>query len=348
MLVSTGTIIVFAGSTIPPGFLVCDGSAVSRTTYAALFAVIGTRYGGGDGSTTFNVPDLSGHISAELNFVMDYIIATESQTTGSGAVVLTDSPVLVRPNLGAASAASLVFTTTAGIIGSKGNSDADPGSVGEYLFARAPTPSSFSTVTITTATPGVVNWTAHPLKSGAPVCFTTTGALPAGIAAGAGYYVSSAGLAANSFRVSASIEDALAGISISTSGTQSGTHTASSGMPLKSGTVANVQALSLTPGDWDVRGTVGFRTGTSTSITFLAGGISLISGVINSGISDVEPAFFLRLAAEVPASNSNEHYPIATGRIRVGTPTTVYLVGRGDFTASTLHAYGWIAARRMR
>lgn len=56
----TGGIISFGGSSAPSGYLLCDGSAVSRTTYAALFAVLGTTYGTGDGSTTFNVPDLRG------------------------------------------------------------------------------------------------------------------------------------------------------------------------------------------------------------------------------------------------------------------------------------------------
>ena len=54
----TGVILPYAGSTAPTGFLLCDGSAVSRTTYSALFAITGTAYGVGDGSTTFNVPDL--------------------------------------------------------------------------------------------------------------------------------------------------------------------------------------------------------------------------------------------------------------------------------------------------
>ncbi|MBB2164345.1 hypothetical protein HLH26_07275 [Gluconacetobacter sp. 1b LMG 1731] len=49
-----------AGPTAPPGWLLCDGRLVSRTTYAALFAVVGTRFGGGDGSTTFALPDLRG------------------------------------------------------------------------------------------------------------------------------------------------------------------------------------------------------------------------------------------------------------------------------------------------
>lgn len=55
-----GIICPFGGSSAPSGFLMCNGQAVSRTTYAALFAVIGTTYGGGNGSTTFNVPDLRG------------------------------------------------------------------------------------------------------------------------------------------------------------------------------------------------------------------------------------------------------------------------------------------------
>ena len=57
--VPPGTVIIHAGGR-PPGWLTCIGSAVSRTTYAALFAAIGTTYGAGDGTTTFNLPDLRG------------------------------------------------------------------------------------------------------------------------------------------------------------------------------------------------------------------------------------------------------------------------------------------------
>jgi microcystin-dependent protein len=59
-LVPTGTVFTYAGSSAPTGWLLCDGSAVSRTTYAALFSLISTSYGSGDGSTTFNVPNTSG------------------------------------------------------------------------------------------------------------------------------------------------------------------------------------------------------------------------------------------------------------------------------------------------
>ncbi|WP_304349761.1 tail fiber protein [Comamonas testosteroni] len=58
--VPTGTVIMFSTSALPAGYLKCDGSAVSRTTYAKLFAVLGTLYGAGNGSSTFNLPDLRG------------------------------------------------------------------------------------------------------------------------------------------------------------------------------------------------------------------------------------------------------------------------------------------------
>ena len=62
-----GAIYMFAGATAPSGFLVCDGSAVSRETYAKLYAVIGTTYGVGDGTSTFNLPDLSGRVAMGLS-----------------------------------------------------------------------------------------------------------------------------------------------------------------------------------------------------------------------------------------------------------------------------------------
>ena len=59
-IVPTGSVHVMATTTVPTGYLECDGSAISRTTYSDLFATIGTTWGAGDGSSTFNVPDLRG------------------------------------------------------------------------------------------------------------------------------------------------------------------------------------------------------------------------------------------------------------------------------------------------
>lgn len=62
-----GSFIWFCGSTAPPGYLVCNGQAVARLTYPALFAAIGVTYGAGDGSTTFNVPDTRGYFVRSLD-----------------------------------------------------------------------------------------------------------------------------------------------------------------------------------------------------------------------------------------------------------------------------------------
>jgi microcystin-dependent protein len=59
---ATGTILSWTDTSVPSGFLECDGAAVSRSTYAALFAVIGTTYGAGNGSTTFDLPDLQDNV----------------------------------------------------------------------------------------------------------------------------------------------------------------------------------------------------------------------------------------------------------------------------------------------
>jgi len=61
--IPTATIVPWSSSSVPTGFLECDGSAVSRTTYSALFGVVSTTYGAGDGSSTFNVPNLSDKIA---------------------------------------------------------------------------------------------------------------------------------------------------------------------------------------------------------------------------------------------------------------------------------------------
>lgn len=79
----TGVVFPFAGATAPAGWLLCDGSAVSRETYANLFAVIGTAYGAGDGSTTFNLPDLRGRVAAGKDD-MGGSAANRLTTGGSG------------------------------------------------------------------------------------------------------------------------------------------------------------------------------------------------------------------------------------------------------------------------
>lgn len=89
--VPSGTIMAFAGSTAPDGWAFCSGAAVDRTTYANLFSVIGTSYGAGDGSTTFNLPDLRGRT-----------IFGKDDMGGSAASRLTVAGGIAGSTLGAA------------------------------------------------------------------------------------------------------------------------------------------------------------------------------------------------------------------------------------------------------
>lgn len=76
-----GAILVWPTDSAPTGFLLCRGQAVSRATYADLFSLIGTTYGGGDGSTTFNVPDLQGRLA--IGKATSGTIGTLAVTAGS-------------------------------------------------------------------------------------------------------------------------------------------------------------------------------------------------------------------------------------------------------------------------
>ena len=61
--IPTATIVPWSDTSVPSGFLECNGQAVSRTTYSALFAIVGTTYGAGNGSTTFEVPNLADNVA---------------------------------------------------------------------------------------------------------------------------------------------------------------------------------------------------------------------------------------------------------------------------------------------
>lgn len=83
-LVPTGSLTQFVGGAAPAGWLLCDGSAVSRTTYAALYALTGDAYGAGNGTTTFNVPDLRGRMPVGLGTHAD--VDTLGDNDGMGTV----------------------------------------------------------------------------------------------------------------------------------------------------------------------------------------------------------------------------------------------------------------------
>jgi microcystin-dependent protein len=77
----SGSILMFAGSTAPANWLLCDGAAVSRATYNKLFQAIGTTWGAGNGTTTFNLPDMRGAAPAGVGTSVGY---TQNETLALG------------------------------------------------------------------------------------------------------------------------------------------------------------------------------------------------------------------------------------------------------------------------
>lgn len=229
---------------------------------------------------------------------------------------------------------------TAAIRGTGTNDSAAAGFVGEYKECINNTPAN-ATVTITQASPAVITDTGHGLSIAALVTFTTTGALPTGLTAGTSYYISSQNYATNSYSVSTSVANALAGTSVDTSSAGSGTHTrVSQQSSLTSGTNIDVGGLSLTAGDWDVEGIVRFAVATTTTITNLQGYISSTSATIsNSGLS-----------VTFGGAAINGIYSLLVGRWRISlsVTTNIFLVQRSVFGTSTLGANGKLWARRIR
>lgn len=113
---------------------------------------------------------------------------------------------------------------------------------------------------------------------------------------------------------------------------------------LVSGTPKTVTSISLTPGDWDVSGTVGIAPAGTTTTSGQTAAISLVDNAI--------PAT-LNVGATHSATHSSpagvgSTRPTGTARISIATTTTVYLVASSSFTVSTSAAYGFIRARRVR
>jgi microcystin-dependent protein len=89
LLAPAGNIAAYGGTSAPTGWLICDGSRVSRTTYSGLFTAISTRYGTGDGSTTFNLPDLRGtFLRGHVGF-SDKTFAPGGVDTGTDVITVT-------------------------------------------------------------------------------------------------------------------------------------------------------------------------------------------------------------------------------------------------------------------
>ncbi len=113
--VPAGTVTCFAGAEAPVGYLLCQGQEVSRTNFEKLFSIIGITYGSGDGSTTFNIPNLcqrfprganpgelgtvGGSDTANVNMADHYHAVGYLSTDNNGYFLATDASTTIKPNL---------------------------------------------------------------------------------------------------------------------------------------------------------------------------------------------------------------------------------------------------------
>ena len=119
--VPIGTVLAYTGGSAPAGYLLCDDSAVSRTTYAALFAITSTTYGTGDGSTTFNVPSMGDRLplgkgtnNSSLGAETTGASASAVVATASGSAALTLSTGTFATSAKDSSTATALTNVTAG------------------------------------------------------------------------------------------------------------------------------------------------------------------------------------------------------------------------------------------
>lgn len=111
-IVPIGVVLPYAGSSAPTGFFLCDGSAKSRTTYASLFAIIGTTFGSGDGSTTFNIPDMRSRVPVGAGSAGTFAISFLA-----GAVDTGSDQITIASNDTLKTGTAVVMTTTGALPG---------------------------------------------------------------------------------------------------------------------------------------------------------------------------------------------------------------------------------------
>lgn len=139
-----GSLQIYAGSTAPTGWLLSFGQALSRTAYAGLFTVIGTTYGVGDGSTTFNLPDLRGRVPAGVDNMggsaASRLTSGGAGITGTtlGAVGGTETHTLTSAQSGAPAHSHANTASFSGTSGSSGSMSANASHTHASVYNGAP------------------------------------------------------------------------------------------------------------------------------------------------------------------------------------------------------------------
>lgn len=236
------------------------------------------------------------------------------------------------------------------IPGTTTNDNASSGNVGEFLFSSCPGGSP-TTVTITIATPGVVTYTGHGFinangqADACPIVFTNSGgALPTGIVSGTTYWTVPSSLTTNTFQFATTVANAVNSVSVNTSGSQSGTQSATKGVALTTATAANITGLLLTAGDWDCRGFAATNPNAATTSTSFFGWLSATSAVFPTAPFNgalVSNAFSLAAGGTYAA-------PVGILRQSLSASTPTYLSMQTAFAINSDTGYGFHGCRRVR
>lgn len=230
----TGSMTMWSTGTAPTGWLLCDGAAVSRTTYAALFAVISTTYGAGNGTTTFNVPNLENRVPIGAGGL--YALA---DTGGSRDAVLPTNTISTTTNLTGYIhiGSNTSFSSTVGGIVSFGSSTGTQVDFGagtynnDYEFDANHTHTIVgASQTFTAATSDVVTMISTGWDNNIAIKVSTSGTLPAGLSASTTYYIIDADPAAKTCKLSTSVGGSAVNITSTGSGTQTMTIQQQSGV----------------------------------------------------------------------------------------------------------------------
>ena len=156
--IPTATIVPWSSASVPTGFLECNGQAVSRSTYSALFAVVGTTYGVGDGSSTFNVPDLQDNVAVGKS-------NNKALASTGGA---NTTPVTATGNVGGSTANATLSTAQ---LASHGHSIVARANPMNYIPGRAyqvgsgPTSAPVNTTSFNTANQGSGSGHSHNMSA---------------------------------------------------------------------------------------------------------------------------------------------------------------------------------------
>lgn len=190
--VPTGVIAPFAGTSAPTGWALCAGQAVSRTTFAALFAVINTTWGAGDGSTTFNLPDFRGRVPAGLDNMGGISAGRLRSTRAIGVTTIGQSGTTITVTCSGAhglDAGDVVTITGAGNAAFNGTwtiasiriNSLDATRASQVFFITAAASATITAVaggTITTTIPGSVDGSVLGAAGGADAVALSVAELP--------------------------------------------------------------------------------------------------------------------------------------------------------------------------